>query len=114
MTNQEIRRRYRLRCNGIRGKLRRLEAEGHALSALAKRAWQLRHDALFEARQSMAPWLRRFAEARSTFKYGSPDGPTFERLVATHVGRGIPKPEAPGKIIESASRTNRAVDSLFG
>lgn len=80
-----------------------------ALSAeeRARRAYEIRHDARVQARAFMQN-KREVADlrARDREKYGNPDGPTFEQLVAQGRAKGLSDDAAYEAIVGSANRTD--------
>jgi hypothetical protein len=53
-------------------------------------------------------------KARDQAKYGSPDGPTFEWLVTHEQQKGLSGDAVYEAIVESAQKTDRAVNEAFG
>jgi hypothetical protein len=52
---------------------------------------------------------------RDEFKYGDPDGPSFEQALASAVAKGFQGDEALEEIIRAALRTDRVTNqTIFG
>lgn len=114
MTNAEIRRWYRQQCDDLQRKIAEWQHQGVPLEEQARRAHQLRHDARLAARRMMRDPREVVAlEARDLAKYGHPDGPAFEQLLALHRGDGCTQAEALAAILESATRTESAADRRY-
>lgn len=89
-------------------------AEGTSAEERAKRAFQMRHDARIVTRAMMSdPAEVALLEKRDQEKYGRPDGPTFEMLVQGERQKGKTGDAVYEAIVESAQRTDRAVNELF-
>lgn len=86
--------------------------EGLSLEERAKKAYNTRHNARKIARSMMpdAEEVKQLQE-RDQEKYGNPDGPTFQYLLDKNLAKGISQEEAYESIIESAGRTNAAVNA---
>lgn len=106
-TDCEIRVWYNYQVNAIPSLNQEWEKEGKSLEERAKHAYSLRHEARIRARQLMADQAAVVKlQARDLVKYGNPDGPTFEYLVAKGQKKGLPDSSVYQGIIESSSRTN--------
>ena len=57
---------------------------------------------------------RELLRARDVTKYGSPDGPSFEFLIARLKVAGIEGDAAYEAIIDGSYRTNMVIDRLLG
>ncbi len=114
-SNTEIRALYLGKVAAIGPASEQWKRDGVALPERAKRAFQMRHDARLLARAMMADTREEaLLEARDRAKYGTPDGPTFEWLMAHEAERGKTGDAALEGIIESAQRTNSAVNEALG
>jgi hypothetical protein len=92
-----------------------LAAAGRSAEERARAAYQIRHDARLAARAKMQnPAAVAALEARDLAKYGHPDGPTFDELLAKNRARGLSGDAAYLAIVESAQRTNGAVNEMMG
>lgn len=81
----------------------------------ARRAFQIRHDARVIARAMMKNRAEvALLEARDREKYGHPDGPTFDELVARQKAKGVTGDAAYEAIVESAQRTDGLANELAG
>jgi hypothetical protein len=81
----------------------------------ARRAFQIRHDARETARAMMKSSAEvALLEARDSRKYGHPDGPTFDELVARQKAKGALGDAVYEAIVESAQRTDGIVNDLSG
>lgn len=81
----------------------------------AKRAYQMRKDARLLARAMMKdPAEVELLRKRDLEKYGSPDGPSFDWLVERERKKGLGGDAVWEAIVESAQRTDRAVNEVFG
>jgi hypothetical protein len=88
---------------------------GVAAEERARRAFQVRHDARVTARAMMKdPSEVRLLELRDQQKYGHPDGPTFDELVAHQKEKGLTGDAVYEAIVESAQRTEGIVNELSG
>ncbi len=75
----------------------------------ARRAFEIRKGARLAAREQMGSDAFVAAlEARDVATSGSPDGPTFEGLVESHLSDGMTLEQAYEKIIGSAQRSNES------
>ncbi len=81
----------------------------------AHRAFQTRHDARVTCRAMMSsPRDVASLEQRDQEKYGHPDGPRFEELVERERAHGLTGDAVFDAVVESAQRTNSAVNEMFG
>lgn len=81
----------------------------------ARRAYQMRKDARLLARAMMKdPAAVELLRKRDVEKYGTPDGPMFDWLVERERQRGLAGDAVWEAIVESAQRTDRAVNEVFG
>lgn len=84
-----------------------------SLKDRAERAYRLRHNARINARFMMSSAIEMKAlQARDMLKYGNPDGPTFEYLVAKNVNAGLTEQQAYEKIITSSARTDNSYNEM--
>ncbi len=80
----------------------------------ARRAYAIRHDARLKAREFMRDKAEvALLQARDQAKYGNPDGPDFDYLVAQNHKKGLHGDDAYLAIIGSAERTNTDVNKAF-
>lgn len=104
-TNCEIRIWYNFQIVAIKQLNERWKAEGLSVVERAKKAFQIRHDARLNGRYMMKD---RFEVAalrdRDNKKYGNPDGPTFEHMVAFGRENGLTGDRVYEGIIESSAR----------
>lgn len=81
----------------------------------ARHAFAIRHDARLKAREFMRDKAEVILlQARDKAKYGNPDGPDFDYLVAQNRKKGMQGDDAYLEIIGSAERTNAEVNKAFG
>lgn len=114
-TNGEIRAFYLRRVAAIAPADQQWKKEGLPAVERAHRAFQMRKDARLLTRAMMADRAEVAAlGVRDQEKYGSPDGPTFEWLVAHEQQRGHAGDAVYEAIVESAQRTDRSVNEAFG
>jgi hypothetical protein len=114
-TNAEVRAFYVRRVSAIGPAAEQSKREGLPPLERARRAYQMRKDARLLSRAMMRePADVDALRARDQAKYGSPDGPTFEWLVAHEQQKGLSDHAVYEAIIESAQRTDRAVDEALG
>ncbi|MCB9701239.1 MAG: hypothetical protein H6711_05065 [Myxococcales bacterium] len=114
-SNEAIREVYLCTIAGIDAADRSRAAEGASLEARARAAFEIRHGARLTARAMMADQAEVEAlRARDLEKYGNPDGPTFESLVAAGRAEGKGDDAIYRGIIESSQRTNRKANSRSG
>lgn len=115
MTNEEVRRWYVEQTARIPRLNEEWIAQGLALMERALAAWQFRHDVRLEARRMMLkPADVRVLQRRDTARYGHPDGPTFEWLVAEAEEEGLKGDEVFEAIIAGAYRTDAGINKTFG
>ena len=111
MTNKEIRRWYIAQVSTIPLLERQWRQQGITIEERAFRAWQIRHNARFRAREMMeVPEEVELLRQRDIKFYGSPDGPSFEYLVRQAVAQGLEGKEIYQSIINSSSLTNKQVN----
>jgi hypothetical protein len=114
-TNTEIRQWYLDQLSNIPKLNEQWLKQGVLLKDRAFMAWQFRHDKRQEARAMMqnvfeAELLRR----RDLAKYGTPDGPTFEFLIARLESEGLTGNVVFEAIIKGSYRTDAGIDKLLG
>jgi hypothetical protein len=114
-SNAEIRDWYLQRNAEIEGMDAQWAAEGRSLEQRARAAHDVRHEARMRAR-SMMNDPREVADlrARDMAKYGNPDGPTFDQLVASGRAKGKSDEAVHQDIVASSQRTDRATNDRFG
>ncbi len=77
----------------------------------AERAWRIRREARLAARAMMADKREReLLRARDVIEYGSPDGPSFEFLIARLREVGIEGDDAYEAVIAGSSRTDSSLN----
>jgi hypothetical protein len=114
-TNAEIRAHYLVLVAAIGPANAAWKRDGVPAEERAHRAFQTRHDARVTCRAMMSsPRDVAALEQRDQEKYGHPDGPRFEELVAREQGHGLAGDAVFEGIVESAQRTNSAVNEMFG
>lgn len=114
-TDREIRGLYVCRALSIGAEDAAWVAEGLDAQTRARRAFQIRHDARMIARAMMAdPAAVAALRARDQERYGHPDGPTWEWLVAKNQEKGLSGDAVYEAIVASAQVTNDAVNRSFG
>jgi hypothetical protein len=114
-TNAEIRAFYVRKVSTIGQASEQWKKEGMPAADRARRAFQMRHDARLLARSMMKdPADVDALRARDKDKYGTPDGPSFEWLVTHEQQKGLSGDAVYEAIVESAQRTDRAVNEAFG
>jgi hypothetical protein len=114
-TNAEIRGFYLRRVAAIGPAAAQWKAEGLAAEERAHRAFQMRHDARLLTRAMMTDAREVAAlRARDQAKYGSPDGPSFDWLVAHEKEGGATGDAVYEGIVQSAQRTDRGVNEALG
>ncbi len=111
---REVRQRYLSLVREIPRRLHDMQIAGVSVEIRARRAWELRRNALVEARSGMAERERALVEKQSVDAYGTRDGATFEWLVEKHLKDGLSRREAYRRIVESAVRTNPEVNKNLG
>jgi hypothetical protein len=90
-------------------------AAGADLESRARAASAARHDARLISRAMMQdPKAVKALQARDIEKYGNPDGPTFDWLVARARSEGLEGDAVWRSIIDSAARTDAATNRWFG
>lgn len=115
MTNTEIRQRYLQWTAEIVELNQQWIRQGLSAQERAEAAWQIRHEARLTARSMMSNALEaELLRARDLFKYGNPDGPTFEFLVDQLRQARLIGDEAYEAIITGAYRTNEGVNKSLG
>lgn len=114
-TNRDIRILYVARVAEIAAENEGWKAEGLGPAERARKAFGVRHEARKIARALMRDQAEVEAlRVRDREQYGDPDGPTFESLLEKNRGKGLAEDEAYEAIIESAQRTNAAVNESMG
>lgn len=114
-TNAEIRAHYLVLVAAIGPANAGWKREGLSAEERAHRAFQMRHDARLTCRAMMTDSRELSAlEERDQAKYGHPDGPRFEELVAHERAKGLSGDAVFEAIVASAQRTNSAVNEMYG
>ena len=114
-TNQEIRLWYNRQVSAIPALNQAWLAEGLSAEERARRAQDIRHDARIKARSYMAdPKEVKLLQDRDQKKYGNPDGPSFDYLVAKNREKGLRGDAAYEEIITSSSRTDKEYNEKHG
>lgn len=115
MSNQEIRRWYLSQVSKLPLLNEAWIKHGISAEERARRAWKLRHDARLQAREMMEnPLEVKLLQDRDMKYYGSPDGPTFEFLVAKAGKLGLKGDKIYEVIVADSFTTNSDVDKKFG
>ncbi len=105
-SNAQVRAHYHRLIEVIPQKDAQWKQEGVSVEERARRAFQIRHDARLTARAMMSEAAEvELLRKRDLDKYGHPDGPTFEQLVAQQRKKGREGDAVYEAIIESAQRT---------
>ncbi len=105
-SNEEVRAWYHRLIETIPVKDARWKQEGVSTEERARRAYQIRHDARMTTRAMMSNASEvELLRQRDLDKYGNPDGPTFEQLVAQQRQKGREGDAVYEAIIQSAQRT---------
>jgi len=114
-TNEEVRLHYNRLVGTIGPANEKWKQEGLSAEERARRAYGMRHEArlLTRAMMSDAAEVEELRK-RDLEVYGNPDGPTFEQLVERQRSKGVSGDAVYEAIIESAQRTNQAVNRWFG
>lgn len=114
MTNAEVRDWYNAQVSTIPAQNQAWLAEGLSAEQRARQAYAIRHEARIEAR-NMMPSAAEVAQlrARDQAKYGDPDGPSFDWLVAKNLSKGLEGDAIYEAIIESSSRTDAKINARF-
>lgn len=112
-TNAEIRQWYLQRIATIPQLNKQWIEQGISAQERAERAWLIRHEARLEARSMMAdPDEVQLLRARDFYKYGHPDGPTFDFLVERL--RAIVGEAVYEIIIDGSYRTDAELNRKLG
>ena len=114
-TNAEIRAHYLVLVAAIGPANAQWKLQGIEAEARAHRAFAIRHDARLTARAMMGdPRDVAALERRDQAKYGHTDGPREDELVAQETAKGLRGDAVFEAIVESAQRTNSAVNEWVG
>lgn len=114
-SNADIRQWYNDQVATIPGLDKQWQQQGLNPEQRARRAFSIRHDARLKAREFMHDKTEvALLQARDKAKYGNPDGPDFDYLVAQNRKKGMQGDDAYLEIIGSAERTNAEVNKAFG
>lgn len=114
-TNAEIRQWYNDQIAVIPWLDRQWQQHGLSAEERAQRAHQIRHDARVQARAYMQNKQEvAVLRARDREKYGNPDGPTFDQLVAQNREKGLQGDAVFEAIVGSANRTDPGYNQKHG
>ena len=114
-TNEEIRLHYNRIVTTIGPANEKWKKDGLSAEERARRASEIRHSARILCRAMMSDAKEvEDLRKRDQEKYGNPDGPTFEQLVAKNREKGMTGDAAYEEIVASSQRTNEAVNKQFG
>lgn len=114
-TNAEIRQWYNDQVAAIPSLDIQWRQQGLSAEDRARRAHAIRHDARIKAREFMPDKAEvQMLRARDQEKYGNPDGPGFEDLVARNREKGLTGDAVYDDIVGSSNRTDRATNEKFG
>jgi hypothetical protein len=114
-TNAEIRAHYLVLVAAIGPANAAWKRDGLSAEERAHRAYKIRHDARATCRAMMSdPAQVAALERRDQEKYGHPDGPRFDELVAHEKAGGRTGDAVFEAIVESAQRTNSAANEMVG
>ncbi|PWC54732.1 hypothetical protein [Azospirillum sp. TSO22-1] len=114
-TNAEIRQWYNDRVAVIPLLDGQWQRQGLGAEERARRAYEIRHEARIEARAYMRNKQEvAVLRARDREKYGNPDGPTFDQLVAQNREKGLQGDAAYEAIVGSANRTDAGYNKTYG
>jgi hypothetical protein len=105
---------YLLNAAQIREIDRDLRDQGVSPHQRAVRAYEHRRWARVVARSAMTTELRKHLDDRDRDRYGQPDGPTFEQVIAHLSGKGVVHSELFEEVVRSASRTDEGYTSKVG
>ncbi len=86
------------------------KAQGLPLPERARRAFEMRHNARLGTREQQPKTTVLEYEVRDAGKYGDPDGPTFDQLVAKLTAKGKTLDQAYEAIIASSRRSDPGYD----
>ena len=90
-------------------------AQGRTAVDRAQEAWRIRHQARLLARSMMINQTEvQLLRARDTAKYGNPDGPTFELLVAKLSSIGLEGDAIYEAIVDNSYRTDAELNRKLG
>jgi len=114
-TDGEVRAFYVRRVAAIGPADAQRQKEGMPALERALRAFAMRRDARLLSRAMMKdPREVAALRQRDQEKYGDPDGPTFDSLVAHEQQKGLAGDAVYEAIVASAQRTDRALNEAFG
>jgi RHS repeat-associated protein len=115
LSNEEVRKWYLEQTEDIPELNEQWKEGGLSPRERAERAYEIRHNARLQARDMMAnPEEVEQLRARDMEKYGNPDGPTFEDLVAKAGEEGYTGDDRYEYIVDSSYRTDDATNKKFG
>jgi hypothetical protein len=114
-TNAEIRRWYLNRVATIADLNQEWIIQGLSALERAKAAWIIRYEARVTARAMMADQSEaELLRARDMARYGSPDGPLFDFLVARLEDAGLDGDAMYEAIIDGSYRTDEELNRILG
>lgn len=114
-TNGQVRQLYLERVATIAGEDAKWRADGVAALERARRAFTIRYEARMTSRAMMGDAGEvKLLQERDREKYGNPDGPTLEWLVERARAKGLEGDAVYESIVESAQRTEAAVNKAMG
>jgi hypothetical protein len=114
-TNKSVREWYSNETNKIPDLDEGWQKAGLSLEERARKASEIRHEARMTARKMMQnPDEVAALQARDLEKYGNPNGPSFDDLVAKGRSKGKTGDEIYEDILGSSSRRSTEYDSKFG
>lgn len=113
-TNREVREWYLNEVASIPLLNEQWQADGVSLADRAWRAWDIRHRARVAARALMGD-LREvdMLHKRDLAKYGNPDGPSFDQLLAKANDSGLSDDQAYEQILASSTTTDATTNRKF-
>ncbi len=114
-TNSEIRRWYQAQTSRISELNRQWIAQGLGAKERAELAYDIRRAARLAARAMMRnPAEVEMLRARDAYKYGDPDGPTFELLVEKLEAAGFTGDALYEEVVEMSWRVDEEVNKRLG
>lgn len=112
-TDCEVRNWYNYQVIAIPVINKRWVQDGLSAEERAKRAYDIRHEARVNARFMMPNQAEvKTLRERDNQKYGNPDGPTFDYLVAKERSKGLKDNQIYEDIVESSSRTDTEYNAV--
>lgn len=115
MNNQQVRQWYKAQLGQIPVLNQAWIVEGLSVEERARKAWGIRRNARLRARELMGdPKQVSLLRQRDIKKYGNPDGPTFDYLVAQAARKGLEDDRIYEAIIVGSSTSDITVDRIMG